>query len=235
MIRISKIIAKQTNFSRRKAEELMLEWAVFVNWEKITEMGSKADPEKDKITIDWKVLEREERNKKYFAFNKPIWVICSTKREWEDEIIMDYFPRDLDVFPVWRLDKETTGLILMTNDWDLAFKLTHPSFEKEKEYEVLVTKKLNPEVLDKLSWWGMAFLWRKVLKAKVFQKSSRSFWIVLKEWMNRQIRRMVRNIGFSVEKLRRIRVENIFLWELKIWEKRSLNKKELEELKKRFV
>jgi len=232
-IRLQKCMADKWIASRRKSEELILKWAVKVNWKTITEMWVKVDPEKDKIEVDWNILKEEEEKLVYYLLNKPEWYIATTNRnEFEPQIVTDLVPKNKRVFPIWRLDKETTGLILLTNDWDLTFKLTHPSFHHEKEYEVLTTKKLYDDQVKKIWAWWMEFLWRKLqTPVKVRRRSARSFWIILKEWMNRQIRRMVRNVWLRVEKLKRVRVENIHLWDLEIWKYRELTQKELSEIK----
>ena len=233
IVRLQKFMADKWIASRRKSEEFILKWAVKVNGKIITEMWTKVDPEVDKVEVDWNFLKSEEEKLVYYVLNKPEWYIATTnKSDFEPDIVTDLVPKEIRVFPIWRLDKETTGLLLMTNDWDLTFKLTHPSFHHEKEYEVLTGKKIYDDQIKKIASWWMEFLWRKLqTPVKVWRRSSRSFWIILKEWMNRQIRRMVRNVWVRVEKLKRIRVENITLWDLEVGKYRELTKRELKILK----
>jgi len=229
-IRLQKYMSEKWIASRRKSEEFIAKWAVKVNWKVITEMWTKVDPETDKVEVDWVFLKNEEEKKVYYIFNKPAWVVTTTHRtEHEPDIITDYLPKDTKLYPIWRLDKETTWLIIMTNDWDLTYKLSHPSFWHEKEYHVLTTRKIYDDQLEKLQDEAMQFLWRKLQKpVKIYRRSARSFWMVIKEWMNRQIRRMVWNLELRVEKLQRVRINNINLWDLEEWKWRKINLKDID-------
>ena len=230
MIRLQKAMADKWVASRRKSEEYILAWNVKVNWKVVTVLWTKVDPSVDIIEVDWKALKKQEEALVYYVLNKPAWYVSTTHRtRVESDMVVDLVPKDKKVYPVWRLDKDTTGLILITNDWDLTYKLTHPSFEHEKEYEVLVDRKISDKDLNYLWSWAIVLFWKQVQKTSVERRSARSFSIILREWMNRQIRRMVRSIGMRVEKLRRIRMGSLQLWDLPVWEYRRLS---LDEVKK---
>lgn len=219
--------------SRRKSEEFILKWYVKINWNIVNELWTKIDPEKDKIEIDGESVKNEEKKMVYYLLNKPVWYITTTnKTKFEPNIVTDLVPNNPRVYPIWRLDKDTTWLLIMTNDWDLTYKLMHPSFEHEKEYEVLLNDKIFEKDLEKFWNWTITIEWRTAQKAKIQSRSNKSFSIILKEWMNRQIRKMAEKLWYRVKKLRRIRMWNIKLWELEIWKYRPLTKKEIEELKR---
>ncbi|MCD5383101.1 rRNA pseudouridine synthase [Candidatus Gracilibacteria bacterium] len=226
-IRLQKYMSEKGIASRRKSEEFIAKGAVKVNGKVITEMGTKINPDIDKVEVDGKFLKNEEEKKVYYIFNKPAGVVTTTHRtEHEPDIITDYFPKDVKLFPIGRLDKETTGLIIMTNDGDLTYKLSHPSFGHEKEYHVLTTRKIYDDQLEELQNEAMQFLGRKLQKpVKIYRRSARSFGMVIKEGMNRQIRRMVGNLGLRVEKLQRVRINNIQLGDLEVgkWKKIKLS------------
>ena len=153
-------------------------------------------------------------------------------QKWETAII-DLLDIKERVFPIWRLDKDTTWLILLTNDWRLANFLMHPRYEHEKEYIVETYGKIWDNELDKMRNW-LFILWSYTKKCEINRISSSKFSIILKEWRNRQIRRMVEKVGSQVKKLKRIRIENIKLWNLDLWEYKYLTEKELNELFKRL-
>lgn len=223
-IRLQKYMSEKWIASRRKSEEFIVQWVVKVNWEVVTELWTKVDPETDKVEVDWQFLKNEEEKKVYYILNKPAWVITTTHRtEHEPDIFTDYLPKDVKLFPIWRLDKETTWLLIATNDWDLTYKLSHPSFWHEKEYHVLTTRKIYDDQLETLQNDVMEIMWRKLQKpVKIYRRSARSFWMVIKEWMNRQIRRMVWELWLRVEKLQRVRINNINLWDLEEWKWRKI-------------
>ena len=231
LVRLQKIMAERGIASRRKSEEFILAWNVKVNWEVVTLLGTKIDPEKDILEVDWEALKKDKDKLVYYLLNKPIWYVATThSTEVECDIVTDLVPKKPRVYPVWRLDKDTTWLLILTNDWDLTFKLTHPSFEHEKEYEVLVDKKISEKDLKYLASWSIVLFWKKVQKTEIISRSARSFSIILKEWMNRQIRRMVRSVWLRVLKLRRVRIWNLHIWDMEMWEVRKLTRDELLDL-----
>lgn len=221
-LRIQKYLSQAWVCSRRKAEEYIEKWLIFVDNKKAT-IGQVIDTEINKVTLKDQIIE-ESKKLVYYKLNKPYGIVSTCKRDWENSIL-DIMEVPERVFPIWRLDKNSTGLILLTNDGRLSNYLIHPRYEHEKEYIVEVYGKITDEALDKISKW-MYILWKKTKTATIKRVGSDAFSIILKEWMNRQIRRMVEKTGFQVKKLKRIRVENILLWKLQEWEYQKLTQKE---------
>lgn len=229
-IRLQKYMSQAGICSRRKAEEYIQDWLVFVNWKKAT-IWESVDPQVDKITL-WNKVVQDRQELVYYKLNKPYWIVTTCRQDWETWIldIVDIRER---VFPIWRLDKNTTWLILLTNDGRLSNYLIHPRYWHEKEYVVEVYGKIEDEDLEKMSE-GVYILGKKTQKARIIRLSSWTFSIILKEWMNRQIRRMVEKVGHEVKKLKRVRIENILVGSLKEWEYKHLSKGELKILGERI-
>ena len=192
--RLQKILSGRGICSRRKGEEYIEQGLIKVNG-KVAKVGDKADPEVDRIEIDGKVIEAR-KELLYYVLNKPIGIE-----------MRDVVPEKLQgkVFPVGRLDKDTSGLLLLTNDGPLAYRLTHPKFAHEKEYEVRVEKPIPEGSLKKLRS-GLKILGKKTKQASVKRLTGRRFTITLTEGRNRQIRRMCQKVGSPVKELKRIRI-----------------------------
>lgn len=229
-VRLQKYMSQAWICSRRKAEEYIAEWQVLVNWKKAV-IGQSVNPETDKVTIGNKLVQDNQEHV-YYKLNKPYWIVTTCKKDWESWIL-DVVDIPERVFPIWRLDKNTTWLILLTNDWRLSNFLMHPRYEHEKEYVVQVYWKIEDEALREMSGW-VFILWQKTLDAHITRLNSWMFSIVLREWKNRQIRRMVEKVWHEVKKLKRVRVENILLGNLQEWEYKKLNKTELDWLSKKL-
>lgn len=222
-IRIHKYMSQAWICSRRKAEEYIERWLVSVNW-KVAKIGDSVIPWVDNIELLNKAV--EEQNKLvYYKLNKPRWIETTCAQHNEKNIIdiMDVKER---VFPIWRLDKDTTWLILMTNDWRLANYLMHPKYEHSKEYIVETFWAITDKQLDLMRNW-LFILWSYTKEAIINRISSWRFSITITEWRNRQIRRMVEKVWSRVKNLKRIRIENIELWNLWIWEYKHLSNREL--------
>lgn len=225
-IRIQKFLSQAWICSRRKAEEYIKAGLITVNWKK-AELGQSVNPKTDKVKLKQEAV--EEQNKQvYYKLNKPRWIV-TTCAQHDEKNILDVIKVKERVFPIWRLDKETTWLILLTNDWRLANYLMHPRYEHNKEYVVTTFWPITDWALEKMANWLM-ILWKMTKKAKVKRLSSWTFSITISEWRNRQIRRMVEKVWSKVKKLKRIRIENIELWTLREWEYKHLSQKELNEL-----
>ncbi|MDD2515823.1 MAG: pseudouridine synthase [Candidatus Gracilibacteria bacterium] len=229
-LRIHKYLAQSGVCSRRKAEEYIDKGFVFVNGEKAT-IGQIIDPEVDSIKVQEELIKKTEKFV-YYKINKPRGVVTTCKSLGEKAIV-DIIDIPERVFPIGRLDKDTTGLILLTNDGRLSNYLIHPRYEHEKEYIVQVYGTIQDEQLEKLSR-GIFILGKITKEAKIERINSGAFSIVLTEGRNRQIRRMVASIDKEVKKLKRIRIENILLGDLKEGEYEELSKKELDALFKRI-
>lgn len=235
-MRINKYLAEKGYASRRGADILIQEKAVQVNGN-FAVMGQQIDPENDCIEVNKTVLQHKAEEKRYFILNKPEGYTCSTKKTANDpDIITDFFPSNNfpRLYPVGRLDKDSCGLVLMTNDGDLTYTLMHPSHQHEKEYIVEIYNDLTAEMLNRLQK-PFSMLGQKTKRAQVFQEGKRSFRIILTEGKNRQIRRMVRSIGSGVKTLQRIRIENISLPQtLKKGDWKEVNKNDILGNKKTF-
>lgn len=229
-IRIHKYLSQAGICSRRKAEEYISEGLIFVNGQK-AEIGQMIDPTIDVVKM-WQQAIKEQNELLYYKVNKPRWVV-TTCAQSDEKTILDVIPLDKRVFPIGRLDKDTTGLILMTNDGRLANFLMHPRYHHEKEYLVETFWPISDSSLEKMRN-GLFILGSYTKKAKVERVSSGKFSITISEWRNRQIRRMVEKIWGIVKKLKRIRIENILLWNMKEWDYKPLSKKEKDELFKKL-
>ena len=229
-IRLQKYLSQAWICSRRKAEEYISEWLIKVNWE-IAQIWQSVVPWVDKIELLEKAIKIQEEMV-YYKLNKPRGIVTTCAQNWEKNII-DIVDIKQRVFPIWRLDKDTTWLILLTNDGRLANFLMHPRYKHEKEYIVEVFWSITDDALEKMRNW-LFILWSYTKKAIVNRISSWKFSIIITEWRNRQIRRMVEKVWFRVKKLKRIRIENIKLWNLESWEYIKLTNNELKDLFKKL-
>ena len=229
-IRLQKYMSEAWICSRRKAEEYIKNWFITVNSE-IAIIWQSIDPKIDKILLLDKAI-KEQAKMVYYKMNKPRWIITTCAEFWDKNII-DIIDIKERVFPVWRLDKESEGLILLTNDGRLTNYLIHPRYNHEKEYLVEVFGPISDETLEIISK-PLMILWSYTKESKIKRVSSWTFKIILTEWKNRQIRRMVEKVWLRVKKLIRIRIENIELWRLCEGEYKHLSKNEKEELFKRI-
>jgi 23S rRNA pseudouridine2605 synthase/23S rRNA pseudouridine2604 synthase len=229
MMRLQKYLSAAGVCSRRKAEELILAGRVSVNGEVVTELGTKADPDVDLVEVDGKAAQIDQR-RVYIALNKPKDYVTSTRHRGE-KVVTDLVEVPRRIYPVGRLDKDSSGLLLLTNDGRLHHRLSHPSFDHEKEYVVQVAKSIPDGALKRLAG-GMPMMGTRTRTAQIERISRRRFKIVLQEGKNRQIRRMVRKVGNQVTQLQRIRIANIRLGKLAEGTWRHLTKKELDSLLK---
>ena len=226
MMRLQKYMSQAGICSRRKAEEYIEKGEVYVNGEK-AQIGQSVNPDTDTVTL-WKGAELSQQNYVYYKYNKPRGIETTCAQRWGKSII-DIINISERVFPVGRLDKETTGLILLTNDGRMTNYLTHPRYEHEKEYVVETFGAIDDQQLTSLRT-GVKILWKLTKQCKVDRIAAGKFSIVLTEGRNRQIRRMVEEVWSKVKKLKRIRIENIFIDGLKEWVYKNLSKWEREEL-----
>jgi 23S rRNA pseudouridine2605 synthase/23S rRNA pseudouridine2604 synthase len=228
-MRLQKFLSRAGICSRRKGEEYIKAGWVKVNGKIVTELGVKVDPERDAVEVDSDAI-RSDSAPTYIALNKPKGYVSSCDQQ-NEKIVLDLLDISERVYPVGRLDKESTGLILLTNDGHLHHRLSHPSFNHEKEYEVTVAKPLPEGALRKLAK-GLPMMGTRTRPARVKRISARRFGLVLQEGKNRQIRRMIRKVGNQVTHLKRIRIANIKLGNLPSGSWRYLTKIEKENLLK---
>jgi 23S rRNA pseudouridine2605 synthase len=227
LIRLQKFLSQAGICSRRKGETLILQGVVQVNGVSVTELGTKIDPEKDRVTVRGKPVESEQAPV-YIALNKPRGYVTSCRQPGE-KIVLDLINISERIFPVGRLDKDSTGLLLLTNDGRLHHMLSHPSYDHEKEYDVSVANPLSDSAIRRIEK-GMPILGSKTRPAVVKRLSPRRFQITLKEGRNRQIRRMVGKVGNQIIRLKRIRIANVKLVRLPLGGWRYLSAKEIKTL-----
>lgn len=232
-MRLNVFIAKTGICSRRKADILISEGRIKLNGKVVTRLGIKIDPSKDVVEYKGKVLKLKEKNT-YILLNKPKECITTTKDGRGRRIVLDLLPeryRRKRLFPVGRLDKNTTGLLILTDDGKLANKLMHPSGNIEKTYVVTLLKPFQKEhekeLLKGIKNGG------EILTAKSLrQKGKNEVELSLTEGRKREIKRMFRFLGYRVAEIKRIRYAFLTLRNLKEGEYRNLSKKEIERLKR---
>ena len=223
MVRLQKFLSSAGVCSRRQGEEYIKKGYVKVNGEVVIELGTKVDPTRDRIEIDRELI-KEAQNRVYIVLNKPEGYVTSCKQP-EDKIVLDLIDIPERIFPVGRLDKASTGLLILTNDGLLHHRISHPSYDHEKEYEVVLAKPIPNGALKKMEQ-GLPMMSTKTRSAKIEKISPTRFRIVLREGKNKQIRRMVRKVGNRVIRLKRIRISNIRLATLAEGQWRYLTEKE---------
>ena len=232
MERLQKVIASYGYASRRKAEKLIQEGKVFVNGKKITELGVKVGND-DKIVINGVLLTTSK--KEYYLLNKPRGIISSTKDEKGRTTVVDLIKTSTRIYPIGRLDYDTTGIILLTNDGELANKLMHPSKGVEKTYVAKLNKVIDIEDFYKLKK-GIVVDNQKVkivnakIKAKDHKKNSSLVEITIIEGRNHIVKKIFETLGYDVVKLKREKYDFLTLDNLKSGEYRLLTIKEIKKL-----
>jgi 23S rRNA pseudouridine2605 synthase/23S rRNA pseudouridine2604 synthase len=228
MMRLQKYLSAAGVCSRRKGEELIQAGRVAVNGVVVSELGTKVDPDLDMVEADGKVVHLSQ-NLIYIALNKPREYVASCNQKGE-KIVLDLMDVPERIYPVGRLDKDSTGLLLLTNDGSLHHRLSHPSFDHEKEYIVTLVKPIPDGALNHMAK-GLPMMGTKTRPARIERMSPRKFRIVLQEGKNKQIRRMVRKVGNQVAELKRIRIANVKLGRLPSGDWRHLTQTELRRLR----
>lgn len=232
MDRLQKVIAHAGFASRRKAEELILRGKVMVNGEIVKELGTKVSPSDD-IVIGGIKLEVED--KEYFLFNKPRGVITTTSDDKKRKTVMDYFETNKRLYPVGRLDYDTTGALIVTNDGDFANLMMHPSHKMERLYiaklEGVIDGTAINKIKDGIKIQGvMIHPTRVKLRKKDLKKKTSLVEIVVHEGKNHEIKEIFEMVGFPVEKLKRETFGNLHIRDLKSGEYRRITPKEIKTL-----
>ncbi len=243
-VRLQKVLADAGIASRRSSEKLILSGRVAVNGATITQLGTTVEPELDQVTLDGSSISIPEP-KRYILLHKPPGYLSTARDERGRPTVMDLV-KDVGVrvYPVGRLDKDSEGMIILTNDGDLALRLMHPSYEVEKEYLVQVHGRLSGEAIDKIKAGAeMGGSFRKPILVEtatevprtIENADKRSIWvrIVLKEGYKREIRELCKAAGLWVRRLVRVRTGKLTLDRLSSGRYRELTSKEISDLEGR--
>jgi pseudouridine synthase len=224
-VRVQKFLSEQGIASRRKAEEFIKSGQVSINGRR-AKLGDKVDPEKDEVKVYGKVVQRSEQ-KIYIALNKPKGVVVSKHDPHGRKTVFAFLPEELrsKVHNVGRLDYDTEGLIILTNDGDLTQKLSHPKYEHDKEYEVITDAEPKSTQLKKLSE-GIELPTGITSPAKIKVRSGKVY-ITVHEGKKRQIRRMFNAVGLGVRNLKRIRIRKLKLPNIAPGQYVELNKEDI--------
>jgi len=209
MMRLQKYLAMCGVASRRKAETLIADGLITVNGEKVTKLGTVIDENADDITYNGKLVKLEKR-KVYIALNKPSGYVSSTVDK-EGKSVLDLVKLKERIYPVGRLDRDSSGLLLLTNDGDFAEKVMHPRNGSEKEYFVVLDHDLKPEDIRKLEAGHLIIDGKRLQPIKVTSAKNASARLVLREGVNREVRRVMGKLNYSVKRLKRIRVGGLEL------------------------
>ena len=201
--RLNKFLALQLGISRRQADELIEKGRISING-KTAQLGERFKAG-DEIKLGEKIISKTREEKKYVIFNKPRGYVCSRKKQGKNETIYAILPKEFSVLkPVGRLDKDSSGILLLTNDGDFAFQMTHPKFRKVKEYLVSLDTPLQPIHQQMIADFGINLPDGKSQLGLERLDDSRKNWkVIMSEGRNRQIRRTFSAIGYEVEELHR--------------------------------
>ena len=230
--RIQKLLAQAGLGSRRACEVYLVEQRVKVNG-KLVELGAKADLDRDTITVDGRRVHFES-SKIYVMLNKPMGIVTTNSDEFDRHTVRDLIPIEGHLYPVGRLDADSEGLVLLTNDGDLANALTHPRYEHEKEYVVLVE---GQPAVGTLKAWRHGVMLEEQLTApasvEVMSTERGQTWlrVIMHEGRKRQIREVAGMLGHRVKYLQRVRIGTLQLGDLKTGQWRHLNVAEVRQLR----
>jgi len=229
-IQINKYISNAGFCSRREAEKLIEQTRVTIN-DELCLLSSRVYPG-DEVAIDGERLKSKQKAI-YIALNKPVGVTSTTDLTDKSNII-SFMNHPKRIFPVGRLDKDSEGLILLTNDGDIVNKILRAGNNNEKEYVVTVDQELKPEMIRQMGV-GVKILGERTKPCYIRQESARRFRIILKQGLNRQIRRMCAEFGYKVKSLKRIRIMHITLGNLATGKWRYLSPVEIDQLEKTLL
>jgi len=224
-MRINKFLSEAGIVSRRGADKWIEDGRIMINGVK-AELGSKVEPGDD-VRADGKPVKHEDPYV-YIALNKPVGITSTTERHIKGNIV-DFVNHPLRIFHIGRLDKDSHGLILLTNDGDIVNEILRAENQHDKEYIVKVDQPITNEFVQQMSE-GVEILDTKTLPCKVEKLSSNTFKITLTQGLNRQIRRMCSALGYEVRGLQRIRIMNIHVDGLPVGQWRDLSQTELNQL-----
>ena len=228
-IRLNKYISDAGHCSRREADRWIEEGRVYIDGRKGT-LGDRVLPGM-KVTIQGERVKAQSKNV-YIALNKPVGIVCTTDKR-EPMNVVDFVDHDRRIYPIGRLDKDSEGLLLMTSDGDIVNRILRAAGRHEKEYQVTVDKPVTAEFLTKMAS-GVKILGTTTLPCQIKKTGEKAFTIILTQGLNRQIRRMCETLGYRVRSLKRVRIMNIHLGNLKLGQWRNLTPAEMKELMRRL-
>jgi len=231
--RLQKFLASAGVDSRRKCEELILDGAVRVNRDVVDELPAFVDPEKDVVTVNGKRVQLGE--KVYYLLNKPKGIICTNSDPQGRKKAIDLIDSPERIFCVGRLDVETSGAIILTNDSLLSNRLTHPRYELPKTYEVKLKGSIDGEAIEKLKkgvWLSEGKTSKAALKVINRTRTESILQITIRQGLNRQVRRIFVRVGYKVKALKRTQIGNINIKGMRIGEYKKMTKSQVEYLKK---
>ncbi|MBQ6716871.1 MAG: 23S rRNA pseudouridine(2604) synthase RluF [Clostridia bacterium] len=228
-IRLNKYISDAGHCSRREADRWIEEGRVYIDGRKGT-LGDRVLPGM-KVTIQGERVKAQSKNV-YIALNKPVGIVCTTDKR-EPMNVVDFVDHDRRIYPIGRLDKDSEGLLLMTSDGDIVNRILRAAGRHEKEYQVTVDKPVTAEFLTKMAS-GVKILGTTTLPCQIKKTGEKAFTIILTQGLNRQIRRMCETLGYRVRSLKRVRIMNIHLGNLKLGQWRNLTPFEMKELMRRL-
>ena len=227
LTRLNKYLSEAGFCSRREADKLIAQGRVTIN-DVVPEMGTKVTPS-DIVKVDGKRIKNEEDERTYLMLNKPVGIVCTTDTRVEKDNIIDFINYPKRIFPIGRLDKDSEGLILLTDDGDIVNQILRARYNHEKEYIVTVDKTISQTFINGMAS-GVPILGQKTKKCEVEKIDSNTFRIVLTQGLNRQIRRMCEYFNYEVISLKRIRIINITL-DIPVGSYRELTPSELSDLR----
>jgi len=228
-LRLNKYISESGICSRREADRFIEQGNVYINGKR-AKVGDQVSIG-DHVKVNGQLIEpREEEDLIFIALNKPVGIVSTTEKS-ERSNIVDFVRHSTRIFPIGRLDKDSQGLIFLTNNGDIVNKILRAGNSHEKEYIVTVDKPITPEFIEGMGA-GVPILGTKTKKCKVSKEGKFQFRITLIEGLNRQIRRMTEHFGYTVTELNRVRIMNVDLKGLPVGEWRDLTTKELEFISK---
>ena len=235
-IRLQKYLAEAGIASRRKAEEFILQGKIQVNGQVVKELGTKINPKKDKIKYNDKLVKREER-KVYILLNKPIGYVTTVKDQFHRDSVLDLVKVKERLVPVGRLDMYTSGALILTNDGEFVYKVTHPKHEIDKTYTVTLKGIVSKEKVDKLRQGiDIGGYITKPAKVKILkideEKQITRLEIIIHEGKNRQVRKMCESIGHKVLALHRSAIAGIGVKNIELGKWRYLSKEEVKKISK---
>jgi 23S rRNA pseudouridine2605 synthase len=231
--RLQKVLASAGYGSRRQCEALIVEGRVEVDGQPANQLGTRVDPARQRIRVDG--VEIKSPRRKYFMLHKPVGVVSTARDPWARTRVIDLVEDPDRLFTIGRLDKSSSGLILVTNDGDLAQRLTHPSYGVQKVYRVVVAGKPTMQSLQQLRRGihlaeGRARVDQVTLKRAHAKQSVLE--IVLSEGRNREIRRLLARVGHKVQQLKRVAIGPVKLGDLPVGAYRELEPHELAQLRR---